>query len=145
MTASYEELLKEFFTNDRWKLEEVAVSDAKELLNDDKKRVLLKKFIERLDKDSSNRPNSWKAIDNFELLNKVQNLEDFNQEKDRIKKFCSPISDLKAVVDESSLNSFVEVQKMKIYKRVDDSHEIQEFRDYLTRKKQAKNRVCVLT
>jgi hypothetical protein len=139
MSASYERLLEEFYTSDRSKLEQVLQSDAKEILNDNCMKKLLKEFIVRLDKDSNFEPNSMKAIRYFELLSTIQNLEDFNREREEIKCFCSRQSDL-AVVDESSLNRFSEVQKMKVYRKVDESEEYRRFKDYLRVKYQSRRR-----
>lgn len=138
MTKSYEKLLEEFFTTDRWKLEQISVSDPKEILNDNGLKKLLKNFIERLDKDSFNKPNSLIAIENFDLLSTLQSLEDFSEKQDEIKCFCSRQSDLAAVVDESSLNRFVEVQKIKLYDEVGESYEYHQFKDYLSKKCKSK-------
>lgn len=137
MSSSYEERLKEFFTSGSSKQEQVAASDAKEILNDDKKKKLLKDFIERLDKDSSNKPNSWIAIEYFDLLSTIQNLEDFTREKEKIKDFYLPQSELiavAAVLDESTLNRFVREQKLMAYEEVGESYEYTEFKSYLAGK-----------
>jgi hypothetical protein len=140
MSASYERLLEEFYTSDRSKLEQVLQSDAKEILNDNCMKKLLKEFIVRLDKDSNFEPNSMKAIRYFELLSTIQSLEDFNREREEIKCFCSRQSDLDRVVDESSLNRFSEVQKMKVYRKVDEAYEYRRFKDYLRVKYQSRRR-----
>jgi hypothetical protein len=141
MSASYERLLEEFYTSDRSKLEQILQSDAKEILNDSSMKKLLKEFILRIDKDSNFEPNSMKAIRYFELLSTIENLEDFNRERDEIKCFCSRRQgDLSAVVDESSLRRFVEVQKMKVYRKVDESSEYRGFKDYLKVKYQSRRR-----
>lgn len=140
MSASYERLLEEFYTSDRSKLEQILQSDAKEILNDNSMKKLLREFIARLDKDSNFEPNSMKAIRYFELLSTIQNPEDFNRELDEIKCFCSRQGDLIAVVDDSSLNRFLEVQKMKVYRKVDEAHEYRRFKDYLKVKYQSRRR-----
>lgn len=142
MSASYERLLEEFYTSDRSKLEQVLQSDAKEILNDSSMKKLLKEFIVRIDKDSNFERNSMKAIRYFELLSTIENVEDFNREREEIKCFCSRRQGdlITAVVDESSLRRFVEVQKLKVYRKVDESSEYSDFKDYLKVKYQSRRR-----
>ena len=142
MSASYERLLEEFYTSDRSKLEQVLQSDAKEILNDSSMKKLLKEFIVRIDKDSNFERNSMKAIRYFELLSTIENVEDFNREREEIKCFCSRRQGdlITAVVDESSLKRFVEVQKLKVYRKVDESSEYSDFKDYLKVKYQSRRR-----
>lgn len=92
---------------------------------------MLKEFIVRIDKDSNFEPNSMRAIRFFELLTTINKLEDFERDREELKCFCSRESDLIKVVDESSLNHFVEVQKLKIYRKVDESYEYREFKEHL--------------
>lgn len=139
MTASYEKLIEELYKSDKSKLEATIESDAKEILNDSSMRKLLADFIARLDRTSNIIPNSLKAIQYYELLASVKSLEDFNREKDELKRFCSKESDLLKVVDESSLNRFLRLQKMKTYRKVDESYEYEKFKEYLKKKYQTKN------
>lgn len=141
MTASYERLIEEIYTSDRPKLESAIESDAREILNDANMRKLLREFIVRLDRDSNIEPNSMKAIKYFELLASVKNIEDFNQEQEQLKCFCSKESDLKKAVDESSLNRFLRIQKMKCFRKVDDSFEYRKFKEYLKKKYQSRRGV----
>lgn len=134
MSASYERLIEEFYTADKSKLESALESDAKEIISDKNTRNLLKEFIIRLDKDSNFEPNSMRAVRYFELLSAIHSLEDFRRELEEIKCFCSNESDLKKVIDDSSLNRFLEVQKLRIFRKVDDSHEYRRFKEYLRRK-----------
>ena len=141
MSASYESLLEEFYTSDRSKLEQVLQSDAIVILNDSSMKELLKKFIERIDKDSNFERKSMEAIRYFELLSTIENVEDFNREREKIQEFYSGQNDLiTAVVDESSLQRFVEVQKDKAYKTVDESSEYSDFQICLKVKCQSRRR-----
>ena len=142
MSASYERLLEEFYTSDRSKLEQVLQSDAKEILNDSSMKKLLKEFIIRIDKDSNFERTSMKAIRYFELLSTIENVEDFNREREEIKCFCSRRQGdlITTVVDESSLRRFVEEQKDKAYKTVDGSSEYSDFKNYLKVKYQSRRR-----
>lgn len=138
MSASYERLIEEFYATDKSKLESALESDAKEILVDKNTRKLLQEFIVRLDKDSNIEPNSMRATRYLEVLLKVHNLEDFEREQEELKCLCPRESDLRRVVDESSLNRFLEVQKMRVYRRVDDSHEYRKFKEYLKVKYQSR-------
>lgn len=139
MTVSYEKLIEELYKSDKSKLEATLESDAKEILNDSSMRKLLSDFIVRLDKDSNIVPNSLRAIQYYELLASVKSLEDFARDKEELKRFCSKESDLLKVVDDSSLNRFLRLQKMKNYRKVDESYEYEKFKDYLKKKYQSKN------
>lgn len=141
MTASYEKLIEELYKSDKSKIETALESDAKEILNDLKMRSLLSEFIRRLDKDSNFEPNSMTAIRYFELLIRIQSLDDFNRELDDIKCFYSRHNELKKVDDDSSLHRFVHKQKSKIYRKVDDSSEYKRFKEYLKTKYQSSRRV----
>lgn len=141
MSASYERLIEELYTSDRAKLESAIESDAREILNDSNMRNLLREFVTRLDRDSNIEPNSMKAVRYFELLASVHNVEEFNREEEQLKCFCSKESDLKKVVDDSSLNRFLRIQKMKCYRKVDDSYEFRKFKEYLKTKYQSRRGV----
>ena len=110
---------------------------------------LLKEFILRIDRDSNFERNSMKAIRFFDLLSTIKNVEDFNREREKIQELYSGQNDLiTAVVDESSLQRFVEVQVLKVYRKVDESTEYSDFKNYLKVKYQQKERkaenCCVL-
>lgn len=139
MTASYEKLIEELYKSDKSKLEATLESDAKEILNDPAMRKLLKDFIVRLDRESNIVPNSLKAINYYELLASVKNLEDFTREQEELKRYCAKESDLGKVVDDSSLNRFLRLQKMKNVRKVDESYEYEKFKEYLKKKYQSKN------
>lgn len=138
MTASYEKLIEELYKSDKSKLESALESDVKEILNDTSMRNLLREFIARLDKDSHFEPNSMRAIRYFEVLLRVSSLEDFNREREEIKCFCSREVEVNRVTDESSLTRFLQVQKRRIYHKVDDSHEHRQFKEYLKHKYQSR-------
>lgn len=138
MTASYEKLIEELYKSDKSKLESALESDVKEILNDTNMRNLLREFIARLDKDSNFEPNSMRAIRYFEVLLRVQSLEDFSREQEEIKCFCSREVEVNRVTDESSLTKFLQVQKKRIYRKVDDSHEHRQFKEYLKHKYQSR-------
>lgn len=138
MSKSYEKLIEELYATDKLRLESTLESDAKEILNDTKMRDLLQGYITRLDKNSHIEPNSLIAIRYFEALLRIHNLEDFKQEQYDLEDFCTNRYLLK-VVDDSSLHEFLEAQKLKIYRKVDESYEYRNFKDYLRKKYQAKN------
>jgi hypothetical protein len=141
MTASYERLLEEFYMTDRSKLEHLIQSNAIEILNDDNMRNLLRGFIERLDKDSNFETNAMKAVKYFEILITINTVDDLLRERDEVENYCSRLSDLTNVLnDSSSLNQFVNDQKHKSYREVDDSDEFSRFKDYLRHKYQSSNR-----
>lgn len=141
MSASYERLIEELYTSDRAKLESTLESDAKEILNDSNMRKLLREFVVRLDRDSNIEPNSLKAVRYFELLASVHNMDEFNRDQEQLKHFCSKESDLTKVVDDSSLNRFLRIQKMKCCRKVDESYELRKFKDYLKTKYQSRRGV----
>lgn len=103
-------------------------------------RNLLKEFIIRIDKDSNWEPNSMIACRYFELLSTIHSLEDFNSTTDQFNSFGLSESDLKEVTDDSSLHRFLRTQKVKCYRRVDDSIEYLRFKEYLKRKYQTRRR-----
>lgn len=138
MSASYERLIEELYTTDKSKLESALESDVKEILSDKNTRKLLKEFIIRLDKDSNIEPNSMKSIRYYEVLLRINNIEEFNQEQEELQCFCHNQSDLNKVVDDSSLNKFAEEQKLKIHRKVDESHEYRRFKEYLKTKYQTR-------
>lgn len=140
MTASYEKLIEELYKSDKSKLETALESDAKEILNDERMRSLLKEFILRLDKDSNFEPSSMTSIRYFELLKTIDNLQDFHRELEEVKSFGSRDHHLRKVVDESTLHRFVHRQKVKCYRNVDDSDEYNRFKEYLKNKYQSRRR-----
>lgn len=140
MTASYERLLEEFYTSDRAKLEHLIQSNAIEILNDENMRNLLKGFIERLDRDSNFETNSMKAVKYFEILITINTVDDLLLLRDEVENYCSRLSDLTNVSDTSSLNLFIDDQKHKSYRDVDDSEEFSRFKDYLRHKYQNSSR-----
>lgn len=140
MSASYEKLLEEFYKSDKSKLETALESDAKEILNDTNMRSLLQEFILRIDKNSNFEPNSMKAIRYFELLVTIHNFEDFQRDMEELSNFVSRESDLTDIVDDSSLHSFLQAQKLRAYRKVDDSLEYRRFKEYLKRKYQSRRR-----
>jgi hypothetical protein len=140
LSASYETLIEALYTSDKPKLEAALESDAKEVLNDAKMRDLLKNYILRIDKDSNFEPQSMKAVRYFELLETIRTLEEYNQALESLKCFCTKESDLCKVVDESSLRRFIQVQKRKIFRKIDESHEYSEFKADLKFKYQKRRR-----
>lgn len=140
MTASYEKLIEELYKTDKTKLETALESDAKEILNDERMRSLLKEFIMRLDKDSNFEPSSMTSIRYFELLTTIESLQDFHRELEEVKCFGTRDQHLIKVVDDSSLHRFLHRQKVKCYRRVDDSDEYGRFKEYLKIKYQSRRR-----
>lgn len=140
MTASYEKLIEELYKTDKTKLETALESDAKEILNDERMRSLLKEFILRLDKDSNFEPSSMNSIRYFELLATIDSLQDFHREVEEVKNFGPRDQHLIKVVDDSSLHRFLHRQKVKCYRRVDDSDEYSRFKEYLKNKYQSRRR-----
>lgn len=135
MTTSYERLLEELYTSDKAKLEDLIESDARQILNDPNMRELLKGFIERLDPDRKFDPNAMKAVKYFETLSTISTLNDLQMRRDEVENFCSKLSDLTNVVDEQTLNKFLDDERKKTHQEVDDSREFNEFfKPYLRQK-----------
>lgn len=140
MTASYDRLLEIFCLSDKERLQHLIELDVIHILEDADTRNLFKGFIERLDRDSNFDTNAMKAVKYFDILSAINTLDDLRAVRDEVEKFCSKLSDLTNVVDESTLNGFLHEQKKKTYRDVDDSDEYRRFKEYLRHEYQKPSR-----
>ena len=123
--ASYEDLLKEIFGDDAAKLQRVQGIKAIDVLKNEELRKLFRDRLKKRFAGSNIEPQALLFTTYFETLMGIKHMEDFRQQKNKLIEASS--FDLAKVEEQTSLDKFLDGEKIRISQKLDDLNEFRNF------------------